>query len=92
MGDFGSYHFLKVPLSGLRQFLTTETSLKMMKNALYFMLKAFFVFEIFAFLSWRFGYVEKQLDKEAKVNFKIYDVTASTTNNCNTLIDQYLKK
>ena len=92
MENFGSYDFLKVPLSSLRQFLTTETSLKMMTNALYFMLKALFVFEIFAFLSWSFGYVEKRLDKEAKVNFKIYDVTAWTTNNCNTLIDQYLKK
>ena len=38
----------------------------MLRNAFYFMLKAFFVFEIFIFLSWLFGYVEKQLDKKAK--------------------------
>ena len=49
---------------------------KMMKNtAFYFMLKALFVFEIFTFLSWLFGYVEKWLDKKAVVNFKIYDFT-----------------
>ena len=41
----------------------------MMKNAFYFMLKAFFFFEIFIFLSRLFGYVEKRLDNKAKVNF-----------------------
>ena len=55
----------------------------MMKNAFYFMLKALFVLEIFTFLSWLFGYVEKRLDKKAMVNFKIYDVTDWTTNNYN---------
>ena len=34
----------------------------MMKNAFYFMLKALF-----------YSYVEKRLDKKAKVHFKIYD-------------------
>ena len=34
------------------------------------MLKAFFVLEIFICLSWLFGYLEKQLDKEVKVNLK----------------------
>ena len=38
------------------------------------MIKAFFVLEIFIFLSWLFGYVEKRLDKKAMVNFKIYDI------------------
>ena len=32
---------------------------KMMKNAFYFILKAFFVLKIFKFLSWLFGHVEK---------------------------------
>ena len=41
----------------------------------YFFLKALFVLEIITFLSWRFGYVEKQLDKKAMAIFKIYDVT-----------------
>ena len=46
---------------GLRQFLTTETSLKTMKTAIYFMLKALFVLKIFTFLAWLYGYVENGL-------------------------------
>ena len=38
-------------LSGLRQFLATETPLKMMKNAFNFTSKAFFILKIFKFLS-----------------------------------------
>ena len=45
-----------------------------MESAFYFMLKALFVLKIFTYLSWLFGYVEKRLDKKAKVNLKIYDV------------------
>ena len=56
----------KGALSGLRQFLTTESPLTMMKNAFF--------------------------DEEGKFIFKIYDVTTWITNNCNTHIDQYLKK
>ena len=40
---------LKGALSGLRQFLATRSSLKMMKNALYFTSKALFVLKIFMF-------------------------------------------
>ena len=36
------------------------------------MLKALFVLDIFAFLSWLFGYAEKRLDKKAIAKFKIY--------------------
>ena len=36
--------------------------------------------------------LEKRLDEKDKVNFKICDVTAWLTNNCNTLVAQYLKK
>ena len=43
--------------------------LKMMKNTLYFILKALFVLKIFKLLSWFFGHVEKM------VNFEINDVT-----------------
>ena len=68
-------------LSGQGQYLTTESPLKIMTNAFYFMLKTFFFLEIFTFLSWLFGYVEKRLYKKAKVNFKIYDVKDWTTNN-----------
>ena len=38
---------LKGALSGLRQSLTTESPLEMMKNAVYFTLKALFVLKIF---------------------------------------------
>ena len=37
----------KGALSGLRQFLATESPLKMMKNAFYITLKALFVLKIF---------------------------------------------
>ena len=63
---------------------------------MYFMLKCLFkclfVLEIFTFLSWLLDYVEKQLDKKVKVNFKIYNVTDWTAYNYNTQITQYLKK
>ena len=36
-----------------------EGPLKTMENAFYFILKALFVLEIFKFLSWVFGHVEK---------------------------------
>ena len=39
------------------------------------MLKALSVREIFIFLSRLFAYVEKRLDKRAKVNFEIFEVT-----------------
>ena len=39
------------------------------------MLKTFSHLEIFTFLSWPFGYVEKRLDKKIKVNSKLYDDT-----------------
>ena len=63
-----------------------------MKKAFCFILKALFVLDIFTFLSWLFGYVDKQLDKTAMVNFTIYDITDWATNNNNTLITQYPKK
>ena len=59
---------------GLRQFLTTENPLKMMKNYFYLFLKALFVLKIFKFCPDSFGHVRKRLDKKAQVGFKIYDV------------------
>ena len=85
---------LKGPLSDMGQFLTTEGFLKMMEDVFYFTLKARFVLEIFTFVSrniYIFGYIEKRLDKQAEVNFKIYDVTDRITNNYNTHVAQYLK-
>ena len=55
-------HF-KGSVSGLKQFLTIENPLKIMKNIFNFMLITFFVLEIFTFLSWLFGYVARQLGK-----------------------------
>ena len=54
--------YFKGTLSGLRQFLATESPLKMMKKFFYFTLKALFVLKKFKFLSWLFGHVEKRLD------------------------------
>ena len=65
-----------------------ENLLEIMKNAFYFILKAFVVLKIFKFLSRLFGHV----GKKDKVNFKIHGVTTGFTNNCNTHITQYLTK
>ena len=67
---------MKGLLSGLRRILTTDSSLKLMKNAEYFMLNALFFLELFAFFYRLFflTFSEKGLDKRAKVNFNIYDV------------------
>ena len=57
-----TFVLFKGALSSLRQFLATESPLKMMKTAFYFTLKALFLFKIFKLLSWLFGHVEKRLD------------------------------
>ena len=57
-----SFLFFKGSLSGLRQFLATESPLKMMKNVFCFIPKALFILKIFKFSSWLFGHVSKQLD------------------------------
>ena len=43
--------FFKEALSGLRQFLATESPVKIMKNAFYFTSKAHLVLKIFKILS-----------------------------------------
>ena len=48
-------------LSSLRQFLETESSLKMMGNVFYFTLKALLIL-IFKFFSWTFGHVKNRID------------------------------
>ena len=50
----------KGALSGLRQFLATESPLQMMESIFYFTLKAFFILKIFKLLSWLFGQAEKR--------------------------------
>ena len=47
----------KGALSGLRQYLASESPLKMTKNGFYLTFKALFVLKIFQFLSWLFGHV-----------------------------------
>ena len=46
----GMYLIFKGVLSGLRELLTSESPLKMIKNAFCFMLKAIFVLKVFAIL------------------------------------------
>ena len=82
---------LKGVLLSLRQFLATESHLKMMKNIFFPLLKALFALEV-SILLWIFGYVQKQLDRLAKVNFKIYGVANWIRNNNNMHIVRYLKK
>ena len=53
---------IKDSLTCWKQFLATGSSLKIMKNAFYYTLKALFVLKIFRFLSQLFGHVEKRLD------------------------------
>ena len=64
----------------------------MMTKAFYFILKVFFILELFTFLFRLFGYAEKRLHKKAMVNFKIYDVIDWTANNYKEHNVQYLKK
>ena len=59
---------------------------------IFFTIKTLFVFKIFKYLSYIFGRVEKLLDQKDMVNFKIYDVTAWQTSNCNIHSAQYRKK
>ena len=58
----------KGALSDLRQFLATESPLKMMENAFYFTLNTFFLLKIFKFLSRLFGHLAKRLARKDKVN------------------------
>ena len=83
---------LKGALLGVKQFLATENPSKMMKNG-FFSPKNLFSLLIYLTL-WPdcFGPVGKQLDKKAKVNFKIHGVINWEANNYNTHTAQYLKK
>ena len=82
----------KGTLSGLRQFLVTESFLEMMKNAFDFALEALFILEIFIFIL-TFRSCTKMAWYEIKCqNFKTYDVTKWITNNYNKHIARYLGK
>ena len=67
----------------------------MMNNAFYFILKAFLLLKLFSFFHFcldLFGYVGKRLDKKAKENLKIFNVTNWSSTNYNKHIGRYLKK
>ena len=83
---------IKGTLQGLRQFLATESPLKVMKNTFYFSTKPLFTLKIFKFLFWLFDHVTQRLDQKDQVNVRFYDVTYWLTNSCNTHIAQYLGK
>ena len=62
----------------MNQLMLTKSYLKLTKNASHLMLKALFVPEIFLFLSFFFGYVQKHLDNKVEFSSKIYDITDRT--------------
>ena len=64
-----------------KNFWQLKSLLKRWKISFYFTIKTIFVLEIFKLLFWLFGHVGKRLDKKAKVNFKIYEVTNLVTGN-----------
>ena len=81
---------IKGALSGVRQFLATESPLKMTKNA--FLFHLFVLFSLSRYLNFCLDFLvmyKKGLIR--KIYFKIYEVTAWLTNKCNTHIDQHLK-
>ena len=89
--NFCAKIYFKGPPSALRQFLTTEGSIKIMKDGFYFMLKALFVHEIFKFLSWLFGYTENSLIRWLSLILKF--MTSQTRQQVyKTHIAEYFKK
>ena len=62
---------LKAHSQCLKQYLATESPLKMMKNDFYFTSKVLSILKIFKFLSCLFGHVAKRLDRKDKFNFKL---------------------
>ena len=57
--------------------LVLFASVKVMKNAVYFMLKTLLVLSIFKFLSWLFGHVGKRLTKNVKVKDTLMQIRKS---------------
>ena len=62
---------MKGAFSSLRQILTTESPLKIMKNAFYFTLKFIFVLKTFKFLSSFSVHVENGLIKKIRLTLKL---------------------
>ena len=78
-GEEGGWKGVKDALVSLIRFLTTESPLKIMKNAFYVTLKILFVLKVFKCLSLLFDHVGKRLDWKDKVNFKIDEIVAWLT-------------
>ena len=79
---------IKVGLSHSKKFCyisSNESSLKMIKNTFYFILKYLFVLKVIEFFSWLFGYIRKWLDQKNKVSFNIYNITTWLTSNYKTM-------
>ena len=87
----GGWKRVKDALVGLIRFLTTESPLKIMKNAFDVTLKILFVLKVFKCLSLLFDHVGKRLDWKDQVNFKIDEIVAWLTNNYYAHIAQYFK-
>ena len=80
---------LKGTFSGLRQFLATESPLKMTKNAFYFTSEPLLFSR---YLSFCFYFLVMYQNGLIKVNFTFYDVAPWPTNHCTTHIVQCLEK
>ena len=76
-------------LLGLRQFLVTEITFKMIKN---YSPQKLFWFSRYLNFCLVLGHVEKQLDLKDQINFQTYDVTTWETNNFQDSTHLYLKK
>ena len=74
-------------------FLLSWKLLRMRNNSFYFTLNALLVSEIFKFcFDFFLGHVGKQLDQNANVNFKTFDILTCLTNNDNIHNAQHRKK
>ena len=72
LGSLDAFSAVKVGLSTSKNIcfvFFSESSLKTMKNAFYFIWKALFVLRIFKFLLWYFGHIEKAAWLERQIEF-----------------------
>ena len=83
---------MKGALSGLRQFLATESPFSYKIMISFISPQKLFSFSRYWRFCLDFLYIyPKDFIKKIKVNFRFYDVTAWLRNNCNTHIAQYFE-
>ena len=75
----------------MRQFLATESSLKMIKNAFYFTLNVLVVFKTFNFLSWLFGQLISKTSQPKKQTIVTLPNISKSKRNQTTKFDQTTK-